>query len=70
VADHLGALRAGAREVAELHARALRQKTRGAPAARVGALIAEGRLTALELMGHLVSYYRRRSALGGRGGGE
>lgn len=67
VADGLGGLRAGAREVAELHARALRQRTRGAPAAKQSMLIAEGRLLALELMGHLVSFYRRRAAFGAMG---
>jgi hypothetical protein len=61
LARRLGELGAGAREATEIHARALREVVRGAPIAHAHALVEEGRLTALELMGHLVSYYRRRS---------
>jgi signal transduction histidine kinase len=61
MAEELGELRAGPREVAELHARALRQKISGLSSARSHALVAEGRLMAFELMGHLLSYYRRRA---------
>lgn len=61
IAEGLGALDAGAREVADLHARALRQKTRTATITKAQAYTAEGRLIAFELMGHLVSYYRRRA---------
>lgn len=62
IADQLGSLDAGAREVADLHARALRQKIRAAPMAKAQAYTAEGRLVAFELMGHLLSYYRRGTA--------
>ena len=61
IAERLGVLNAGAREVAELHARALRQRTRGVVAAKAQALVTEGRLMAFELMGHLLSFYRRRA---------
>jgi signal transduction histidine kinase len=61
LAERLGRLDAGPREVTDVHARALRQAVRGVTAAKTQALLAEGRLLALELMGNLVSYYRRRS---------
>lgn len=61
IAERLGSLEAGAREVADLHARALRQKIRTATTAKAQAYTAEGRLVAFELMGHLLSYYRRRA---------
>ncbi|MDO9016026.1 MAG: HAMP domain-containing sensor histidine kinase [Deltaproteobacteria bacterium] len=59
--DRLGDLGAGPREVTDVHARALRNAVRGATSAKSQALLAEGRLLALELMGNLASYYRRRS---------
>ena len=65
LAERLGDLGAGPREVTDVHARALRNAVRGATSARSQALLAEGRLLALELMGNLASYYRRRSR--GRG---
>ena len=61
LAERLGDLGAGPREVTEVHARALQQAVRGVTAAKTQALLGEGRLLALELMGNLVSYYRRRS---------
>ena len=61
LADRLGELGAGPREVTAVHARALHQAVRGVTAAKTQALLAEGRLLALELMGGLASYYRRRS---------
>lgn len=67
IAEGLGALEAGAREIADLHARALRQKTRTATFHKAEAYTAEGRLIAFELMGHLVSYYRRRASVNSRG---
>lgn len=60
LADRLGELGAGPRELTEVHAEALRQTLRGANSSKTLALISEGRLLALELMGHLASYYRRR----------
>ena len=59
--ERLGDLGAGPREVTELHARALKVAVRGVTAAKTQALLAEGRLLALELMGNLASFYRRRS---------
>ena len=65
IAEQLGMLGAGAREVAELHARALKQRTKNATVAKAQALTSEGRLVSFELMGHLLSFYRRRSGLMG-----
>jgi signal transduction histidine kinase len=63
LADALGALGAGANEVAELHGRALKQRLRDASSAKAGALVAEGRLLAFEVMGHLVTWYRKRAII-------
>jgi PAS domain S-box-containing protein len=61
LAERLGDLGAGPREVTELHARSLRAAVRGVTAAKTQALLSEGRLLALELMGNLTQYYRRRA---------
>ena len=61
IADELGELRAGPREIAQLHARALRAKIPGMSGAKSQALVAEGRMMAFELMGHVLSFYRRRA---------
>ena len=61
IADELGELRAGPREIAQLHARVLRAKISGMNTAKSQALVAEGRMMAFELMGHVLSFYRRRA---------
>lgn len=61
LAERLGDLGASPREVTEVHARALRDAVRGTTAAKAQALLTEGRLLALELMGNVASYYRRRA---------
>jgi signal transduction histidine kinase len=61
LAERLGDLGAGPREITEVHTLALKQAVRGVPAAKTAALLSEGRLLALELMGNLASYYRRRA---------
>lgn len=61
LAEELGALHASARDVAELHARALRRASLLASATKAKALVIEGRLLSLELMGRLLSYYRKRA---------
>jgi PAS domain S-box-containing protein len=58
VAQRLGQLRAGPRDVVELHTTALRVKTRGVSPLKSKAYVEEGHLLALELMGYLASYYR------------
>ena len=69
LAERLGDLGASPRELTEVHARALGVAVRGATAKKSQALLAEGRMLALELMGDLASYYRRRSRGPGRAGG-
>ncbi|MDB4928956.1 MAG: hybrid sensor histidine kinase/response regulator, partial [Myxococcaceae bacterium] len=69
LADRLGDLGASPREVTEVHARALRGAVQGATATKTQALLAEGRMLALELMGNLAGYYRRRARGAGRSGG-
>jgi CheY-like chemotaxis protein len=58
VADRLGFLGAGPRDVVELHSAALRNCLSGATAARAQALLEETRVLLVELMGLLISYYR------------
>jgi len=60
LADRLGDLGAGPREVTDVHGTAIREAVRGVTPARSQALLSEGRLLALELMGGLTAYYRRR----------
>jgi len=60
LAEQVGFLRAGPRDVVEVHSNALKRKTREVAPAKAQAYVEEGRLTVLELMGHLVSYYRNR----------
>jgi len=61
LASELGLVKAGARDVIEVHVAALRAKARGAVPGRIRVYEEEGRVMVLELMGHLVSYYRRCS---------
>jgi len=51
----------------EIYGTALKSRSAGAPPARARAYLDEGRLLVLELMGHLVSYYRDRPPEPGRG---
>ncbi len=60
VAEQLGLLRAGPRDVVEIHMTALKQKVDGLNALKAQAYADEGRLIVLELMGYLASYYRTR----------
>ncbi len=69
LAEQLGVLGAGASDVAELHSRALQAALRGAPALKATTLVGEGRLIALELMGRLLTFYRKRSGLGASASG-
>ncbi len=60
LAERVGFLGAGPRDVVEVHSNALKRKTREAAPAKAQAYVEEGRLMVLELMGYLVSYYRNR----------
>jgi hypothetical protein len=61
LAEQLGRLGAGPRDVVELHVRALKDRTKGVPPPKAQLYTDEGRLMLLELMGYLASYYRNRS---------
>jgi len=58
MADKLGFLRVGPREVVSIHTKALMEKNRDIHYKKAQANIEEGRLLILELMGNLVSFYR------------
>jgi hypothetical protein len=64
-AVRLGQLGAGARDVIELHSHVLDSKLASLPRAR--GYVEEGRLLVLELMGHLLSYYRTECMRAGSG---
>jgi PAS domain-containing protein len=61
LAERLGFLRAGPRDVIEIHSNALQSKSKDTTPLKVQAYTEEGRLLVLELMGYLVSYYRNHS---------
>ncbi len=58
-ADRLGFLRAGPRDLVEIHMTTLRNRIQGANSKKAAVEIKEGRLLLLGLMGELVTYYRR-----------
>ncbi len=60
LAEELGLVKAGPRDVIEMHATVLKTKVRGALPQKADVYAEEGRLAVLELMGYLVSYYRRQ----------
>jgi PAS domain S-box-containing protein len=62
IGERLGFLRAGPRDVVEIHSNALRGKTKVVTPQRAQAYVEEGRLMVLELMGYLASYYRTYAA--------
>jgi hypothetical protein len=64
MAEQTGFLKAGPRDVVEIHSTALQRKTRNVTSAKTQAYVEEGRLMLLELMGYLVAFYRNYS-LGG-----
>ncbi len=62
----LGRLQAAPRDVIDLHSHALEVQLAAAPARLAAVYVEEGRLLVLELMGHLLSYYRRECLQAGR----
>ena len=58
LADRLGQLSAGPRDVVDLHVAALRDRLKRATPEEASALSDEGRFLVLELMGDVVTYYR------------
>jgi DNA-binding NarL/FixJ family response regulator len=65
MAERVGFLNAGPRDIIEVHATAIKRKLNGQSPPRSQIYLEEGRLIVLELMGHLVSFYRNY-ALGTR----
>ncbi|GIX48607.1 MAG: hypothetical protein KatS3mg131_2818 [Candidatus Tectimicrobiota bacterium] len=69
LAEELGFMHAGPRDVIDVHTQALHPKLRDVLPEKAQAYLEEGRMLVLELMGHLVAVYRVY-ALGRRSGGE
>jgi DNA-binding response OmpR family regulator len=65
--DQLGFIKAGPRDVVQIHHAALLNKAAKVTVSKARAYIEEGRMLILELMGNLVSYYRNYT-LSVRGG--
>lgn len=61
LARRAGELRAGPRDVIEIHSMVMKSKEHEAGPQRMRLYIAEGRVRVLELMGHLAAYYRHLS---------
>lgn len=61
LADELGALGAGPRDVVALHTAAITTKLQGQPSKKTKAYLTEGRLLLLKLMGDLANFYRNLS---------
>lgn len=68
LAQRAGELRAGARDVVEIHAHAMESSRDEHGALRAKVYAAEGRVRLLELMGHLTNYYREVALAGQRSG--
>lgn len=60
-AEYLGFLKAGPRDVIEIHSEALKNSCKKANIAKSQVYIQEGRILIIKLMGNLVSYYKGRS---------
>ncbi|MBF0336913.1 MAG: response regulator [Nitrospirae bacterium] len=58
IAEQLGYLKAGPRDVVEIHSEAIKKKIEGINLFKSNLYIEEGRMILLELMGDLASYYR------------
>jgi CheY-like chemotaxis protein len=58
LAERAGELRAGPRDVIEIHAAAMKAREQDEGPRRLKLYATEGRMRLLELMGHLVTYYR------------
>ena len=62
IAESLGFYKAGPRDVVDIHTTALKEKSlKAATVEKRKAYAREGWVTVLELMGHLVSFYRDRT---------
>jgi len=63
MAQDLGFLNAGPRDVIDVHIAGLKNASNSTTTQKSNALAEEGRLLMLELMGHLVSYYRNHAPM-------
>jgi len=61
IAESLGFYKAGPRDVVDIHAAALKEKTQQATLEKKKAYTGEGWIMVLELMGYLASFYRNRA---------
>lgn len=61
LAHRLGFLKASARDLVDLHTSALERMSPGSSARRALFIREEGRLVLVELMGHVMNYYRQRA---------
>lgn len=59
--DQLGLLRAGPRDIVDIHRLTMKRKALETNLLKAQAYVEEGRMRLIELMGHMVSYYRTRS---------
>lgn len=66
MAEKLGFLRGGPRDVIDIYSTALRVRTVNVLNAKAQVYVDEGRLIALEIMGYLVSFYRNYAGMGGK----
>ena len=67
MAEKLGFLKGGPRDVIEIYSAALRLRTVNVLNAKAQVYVDEGRLIALEMMGYLVSFYRNYAGMGSKG---
>ncbi len=58
MAEEMGAFFAGPKDVLDLHMQGLKRRCDAQPPAKIKVLTDEGRFLMIELMGHLVSFYR------------
>ena len=61
LAERMGSLRAGPRDVIDVHSQATRTTLHGVTAQKAKAYLEEGRLMVLKLMGYLASHYRNQA---------
>lgn len=58
MAEEMGSMCVGPRDVLDVHLQALRRRCEAQPSSKVKALTEEGRFLMIELMGYLASFYR------------
>ncbi len=58
MAEQLGALKAGPRDVVEIHRSTLKEKSLGGATQKAQAYLDEARMMLVEVMGYVLSFYR------------